>query len=159
MRNEVASDAPPLYAESSAVLSWLLGEGEGPAVRKQLASSALVLASDLTLIECDRVLIRAVSARQMNEAQAADRRRRLAQAAGHWTIFGLEQEIVDRARRPFPREPLRTLDAIHLATAIIARSVVPEVRLLSLDQRARASGRELGFDVVPPEPIPSRGSR
>ena len=47
-----------LYAESSAVLCWLLDEPRAPEVREALASAELVLASSLTLIECDRVLIR-----------------------------------------------------------------------------------------------------
>ena len=50
-----------LYAESSAVLAWLLGERAGHRVRELLRRADLVVASDLVLIECDRVLIRAVT--------------------------------------------------------------------------------------------------
>ena len=46
-----------LYAESSAVLAWLRGETKGKTVRGLLAKAAVVIASDLTLIECDRVLL------------------------------------------------------------------------------------------------------
>ena len=47
-----------IYAESSAVLAWLLGEAPGSRVREVLRRAELVMASDLVLIECDRVLIR-----------------------------------------------------------------------------------------------------
>lgn len=47
-----------LYAESGAVLAWLLGENKGSDVREQLSSAQRVFTSDLTLIECDRVLNR-----------------------------------------------------------------------------------------------------
>ena len=50
-----------LYAESSAVLAWLLGEPSGRVVRERLATAAIIIASDLTLIESDRVLQRAVA--------------------------------------------------------------------------------------------------
>ncbi len=70
-----------LYAESSAVLAWLLGESAGERVREILASAELVLASDLTLIECDRILSLAVTTNQISEAQAADRRAHLNKAA------------------------------------------------------------------------------
>src|SRR6202035_951081 len=45
-----------LYADSSAVLSWIFGEPRGQAVRKVLAAADSVLASDLTLVECDRTI-------------------------------------------------------------------------------------------------------
>lgn len=44
-----------LYAESSAVLAWLLDEAAGTVVRQTLSEAEIVVASDLTLIECDRV--------------------------------------------------------------------------------------------------------
>ena len=138
-----------LYAESSAVLAWLLGESAGERAREILASAELVLASDLTLIECDRVLSRAVTTKQITEAHAADRRAHLNKAALHWNVFALDAEIVERARRPFPIEPIRTLDAIHMATAVVARSTVSGVALLSLDHRLRECGRTLGLDVLP----------
>jgi predicted nucleic acid-binding protein len=138
-----------VYAESSAVLAWLLGEARSGDVRQALGSAGIVLASELTLIESERVLIRATATGLLSEGAAADRRARLRQASEHWTILHLDEEISERARRPFPREPIRTLDAIHLASALLARSVVPETRLLSLDERVRAAGKELGLAVVP----------
>ena len=138
-----------VYAESSAVAAWLLGEPGSDPVREQLAAAEIVLSSDLTLVECERVLIRAHSTGRITEAAAADRRGRLVQAAEHWAVLALGEEIVRRARRPFPLEPIRTLDALHLAAALQARSLVPETRLLSLDDRVRNCGKELGFELLP----------
>lgn len=56
---------------------------------------------------------------------------------------------MERARRPFPGEPLRTLDALHIASALTARSAVPGLALLTLDNRVRGSAAELGFRIVP----------
>jgi predicted nucleic acid-binding protein len=138
-----------VYAESSAVLAWLLGEVAGHPVRQVLRRAELVMASDLTLVECDRVLIRAVTLGEINEAVAADRRAHLNAAAAHWHLWRISSDIVDRARHPFPAEPVRTLDAIHLASALAVRSVVPGVELLSLDDRIRRAGVQLGFRVQP----------
>jgi predicted nucleic acid-binding protein len=111
------------------------------------------LASCLTLIECDRVLTRAVATGVIPEAAASQRRAVLARAAEHWVVFDLDAAIMERARRPFPAEPIRTLDAIHLSTASLVRSLGPELAMLSLDGRVRASAREMGFPVLPdPEP-------
>jgi predicted nucleic acid-binding protein len=138
-----------IYAESSAVLAWLLGEEAGYRVREVLRRAALVTASDVALLECDRVLIRAVTLGEIDEATAADRRVLLNAAAAHWHLWRVSSEIVDRARRPFPVEPVRTLDAIHLASALAVRSAVPGIELLSLDDRIRQSGKQLGFRLQP----------
>lgn len=138
-----------LYAESSAILAWLLDEPAASAVRHHLAATEIILASDLTLIECDRVLARAVALGELSEAEAADRRGILAAAAAHWQVMRIAPEVVERSRRPFPAEPIRTLDAIHLASALLGRATIAGLRLLSLDDRVRRNGLRLGFEIVP----------
>ena len=138
-----------IYAESSAVLAWLLGDAAASRVREVLRRAELVMASDLVLIDCDRVLIRAVTLGEIDEATAADRRAHLNAAAAHWHLYRLSLDIVERARRPFPPEPVRTLDAIHLASALAVRFTVPSVELLSLDDRIRRAGEQLGFRLQP----------
>ncbi len=138
-----------LYAESSAVLAWLLGDAAAARVRAALSAAEVVVASDLTLVECDRVLLRAVTLGELDEAAAADRHAHLHAAAAHWHVLRLSPEVMDRARHPFPSEPIRTLDAIHLACALAARSAAPGVDLLSLDDRIRHAGAQLGFRLHP----------
>jgi len=138
-----------LYAESSGVLAWLLDEAAASAVRQHLAKADIVIASDLTLIECDRVLIRAAALGDLTEADAASRRAHLTTAAAHWNILRISSEIVDRARQPFPGEPIRTLDAIHLASALVARSAATGLEVLSLDDRIRAAAKKLGLPLQP----------
>jgi predicted nucleic acid-binding protein len=138
-----------LYAESSAVLAWLFDEPTAPAVRRLLGDAEVIVASDLTLIECDRVLLRAVALEELTEAEAADRRAHLIAAAAHWQVLRIAGEVVDRARQPFPGDPIRTLDAIHLASLLVARSAIVGLRLLSLDERVRQAAKGLGVAVEP----------
>jgi PIN domain len=140
-----------LYAESSAVLAWLLDEASGTLVRKTLSETEIVLSSDLTLIECDRVLHRAAALGELTEAEVADRRAHLAVAAAHWHVLRIGPEVVDRARQPFPGDPIRTLDAIHLASVLVARSAIAGLELLSLDDRIRGVGKKLGLTLLPEE--------
>ena len=140
-----------LYAESSAVLAWLFDEPAAGLVRSALAGAELVVASDLTIVECDRVLYRAAAVGELSEADAADRRAHLVTAAAHWHVLRLGPEIIDRARQPFPGEPIRTLDALHLASALVARGAVAGLELLSLDERLRRTARLLGVRVLPPQ--------
>ena len=138
-----------LYAESSAVLAWLLDEEAGSGARRLLTAADIIIASDLTLVECDRVLIRAAALGDLTEADAADRRAHLTTAAVHWHVLRIGPEIIDRARQPFPGEPIRTLDALHLASALIARSAVAGLELLSLDARIREAAARLGLRLQP----------
>jgi len=138
-----------LYAESSAILAWLLGEAEGEDVRRQLAGAEEVFTSVLTLVETDRVLIRAQVVEGLKEGDVVDRRRALARASRHWHLLQLHEEILDRARRSFPGEPIRTVDALHLASALAARAVVPELAILSLDSSIRGASTDLGFEAFP----------
>lgn len=138
-----------IYAESSAVLSWLLAEPRADAVRESLSEAEVILASELTLIECDRALIKAVATGRLSEGKATDGHSLLRRISAHWMILSLDPEIVERARRPFPVEPIRAIDALHVAYALFARSLVPETALLSLDRRIREAGKELGLETVP----------
>jgi uncharacterized protein len=138
-----------VYAESSAVLAWLLEQAQGETVAETLMQATLIVASDLTLIECDRVIVRAVVLNELRESEAVTRQARLNAVSARWTLFGLDDEIVERARRPFPGEPVRTLDAIHLASALVARKAVPDIAMLSLDHRVRETAGRLGLPLLP----------
>lgn len=138
-----------LYAESSAVLAWLLDEDAAETVLGLLTAEQLIIASDLTLVECDRALHRAVALRELAEADAADRRAHLATVSSHWTLLRIGPEVVERARQSFPGLPIRTLDAIHLASLLVARSAVPGLTLLSLDTRVRDAAAQLGIELRP----------
>lgn len=118
-------------------------------MRTALAAEPIVVASDLTPIECDRALVRYVALGRLTETSAADVRAILNGASRYWTLLRLDAEIAERTRRPFPLEPVRTLDAIHLAAALEARAMLPDLRILSLDDRVRANARGLGFELVP----------
>jgi hypothetical protein len=72
----------------------------------------------------------------------------LDEAVERWTTLGISTEVDDRARREFPREPVRTLDAVHLATASVFAEALGEIRMLSLDDRVRANAKLLGMSIA-----------
>jgi len=137
------------YAESSAVLAWLLDEAEGGKVEEALSSSDLVVASELTLVECDRALLRAVALGEMTDAEARDLQAGLMTVAAGWNIQSIELRVVERARQSFPDDRIRSLDAIHLGSALVARDSLGDIDVLSLDERIRSNAVALGFRVVP----------
>ena len=138
-----------VYAESSAILAWLFGEPSGQQVADVLESANTIATSDLTLAECQRAIHRAVFTGDLSTTQANTLRADLAKTSAHWMVSRINREILDRASRRFPVEPVRTFDAIHLATAIRASRALPGMRILTLDRRVTANGLALGFDVLP----------
>lgn len=138
-----------VYAESSAVLSWLLDENLGPAARQVLEEAEGIVTSDLTLVEVDRAFHRARRLGALDEAKLERSVELLHLAARHWTLLRLNEAVVSRARANFPDDAIRTLDALHLATVLVARSKVPQLGLLSLDERVRRCGRALGLPILP----------
>lgn len=138
-----------LYAESSAVLAWLLRQAAGPQVESILANAEEVVASDLTLIECSRAFHREVALGRMPEENARKAEAQFHASRSAWRVLRLLAPIVERTRQRFPQEPIRSLDALHVASALYARTASPDIVLLSLDDRVRRVGGSVGFKLLP----------
>ena len=127
-----------LSVESSAIAALLLGQTKGDIVTDILERADNVFSSELMLVECDRVLIRAETSGAISAADAASRRAALNRESAYWMLVRIDSEVLERARRPFPLEPVRSLDAVHLATLRVAGSIFVKTALLSFDERIRA---------------------
>jgi predicted nucleic acid-binding protein len=137
------------YAESSAVLRWLLGADDGPAIRVILGGAERVISSGLTSAEVGRALHQ-LTARGSIDPEARDRTlARYHAAAARWTLYAVTGELLARVAERFPAEPLRTLDAIHVATAAFHAREVEAVTVVSTDARVVANARALGLPVLP----------
>ena len=108
-----------------------------------------VVCSRLTLIECQRAVRRAAAESRMSEADLGDLRAVLAQAAARWAVVELSRDVAERAAARFPVEPVRTLDAVHLASMVVVRESLADLVVLSTDDRVRANSEQLGFTVLP----------
>ena len=138
-----------IYAESSAVLSWMLGEAEARDVVRCLRSAEVVLSSHLTIAECARALVRLEQDGSLSPRAASRRRALLDDAARSWSILVPVARVWERAGAPFPVEPVRTLDALHLTLAEKAARERPDLAVLSRDRRIRENAVALGLAVLP----------
>ncbi len=138
-----------LYADSSGIVAWLLGEERAADVIAALGAANVIVCSHLTVVECDRALLRCLAEGTLDDVGAAERSALLNAAAAEWRRLAITESVLERARLPFAGGPVRTLDAIHLATALEGRAAVPGLAVLSLDDRLRKAARALGFDVLP----------
>jgi predicted nucleic acid-binding protein len=141
-----------LYAESSAVLRWLFNDALADEVFGELVGARKVVCSRLTPIECRRAVRRAVAESRITEAQVGELLSALAQSAARWAMLELTADVAERAGGRFPVEPVRTLDAIHLASMAVLRESIPDLVVLSTDARVRENSAQLGFEVRPAGP-------
>ena len=134
-----------IYLETSALLHWLLGQSGAAEVRRQVDRAETVLTSMLTLTEAERALIRAEGEGLLKEGDAQRLRGLLNKAQLSWMRMAISGDVLGRAARPFPVEPVRTIDAIHLATALEFAAAYPNLRVLSYDGRVRGNAEALGI--------------
>lgn len=133
------------YAETSAVLRWLLRAPRGPEAFDRLRAARRVAASRLTVAEVRRVLTRREAAGTLTAVAAARAQAELAAETARWDVLDLAEPIWLRAEARFPVEPLRMLDALHLASALHYRGAAGELAMLSFNDRLLANWRALGL--------------
>jgi predicted nucleic acid-binding protein len=136
---------PPVYWDTSAVLSALVTDAHSRAATTRFRRPAPKLLSTLALAESLAVLARLEAT---SEISPADRRRASAALlAAPWLRYEeppRRELLADLARRTL----LRGADLWHLATALTAREALPELRLLTFDRALAATAEAEG--LVPP---------
>ncbi|HZZ85454.1 MAG TPA: type II toxin-antitoxin system VapC family toxin [Anaeromyxobacteraceae bacterium] len=134
-----------VYLETSALLRALL-EGDA-ALRSRLAGASLVT-SALTFVEADRAIHRARRDGRLDAAQSRHARRALAALERSCDVLALGEEVLRRAREPLPVEPVRTLDALHLASILLLDAELGGLEVATCDERLRRNVEALGLGVI-----------
>jgi PIN domain-containing protein len=129
-------------------LTWLLGESRADEVISLVNNAKTVVTSVLTLLEAERGLIRVEGQKILTAAECQKLRGLIARTKNAWVLMELSQEVRNLAGRRFPVEPLRTLDAIHLATALVFLKAYSDLQMLSYDRRILDNLRPLGLTPV-----------
>jgi len=144
-----------LWIESSALLRILL-EGDRRLAGAFRAFPRFATAS-LTLIEVPRAIARARREERLSAARHRSLVQRFRSFAASCTVAELTQAVRDRAAAEFPVEPIRSLDAIHLAAALVSSEPLGALVIASCDHRIRDNAHALGFELIPADP-PAAGS-
>jgi predicted nucleic acid-binding protein len=129
----------PVYLDSSALLKLVLSERETSALEDALARWPDRLSSVLLPIECRRIVLRAGSP----PAVAA----KLGQELARVTTIRLDEAVQKLAATIGPPR-LRSLDAIHLASALSIGDY-PEA-FITYDDRLADAARAAGLNVLTP---------
>jgi predicted nucleic acid-binding protein len=135
------------YLESSALVAALLEQdAEAFAALTELGRR---VTSALTFAEATRAVLRARMTRRIEDSEERAALRALHRLERHCTNIAVTEAVLTRSSRPFPIEPIRTLDAIHLATIELMGETPQLVTVVTRDQRVARNARALGYAVVP----------
>jgi len=132
------------YIDTSALLRIVLRE---PGALDDLRTYDALVSSELIAIESARTIERLRLQRSLTTTEAATRLR----AVNDWLeaidLVLLRTPVLSRASEPMPI-PLGTLDALHLATALIWRDRIgPLSTIATHDTALGLAAQTFGFDV------------
>jgi len=146
LSSATAGDVPVRrYIESSALVAALL-ESDA-AARASIRAEGQRVASALTVAEASRAVLRARTLGRITAQQQRAALLTLQRFARRCHIVSVTDTILARASRPFPVEPIRTLDAIHLATAEALGDAPALLAIVTRDLRVRENATALGYFV------------
>lgn len=131
------------YIETSALLAALLEQDT--AAQRGLRAAGRRVTSALTLTEASRAVVRARVAGRLTSLQERRAVRGLRTFAARCDVVAVTDAVLTRAGRPFPVEPVRTLDAIHLATMELLGEPPQLVAILTRDVRVRDNAHAMGY--------------
>ena len=133
------------YVDASVLLRVALRQRDAlPEWRRiqQGVSSALILTESLRTL--DRLRLRA----RLSDENVASRRATILQLIASLELVEVDAVVLDRAAQPMPTE-LGTLDAIHLATALLWKEMSPvELTMATHDAALGLAARAHGLPVV-----------
>ena len=133
------------YIESTALVAALLEHDAF--VLKSLRAKTRSITSALTFAEAGRAIARArVSGRLTPDAERAAVRA-LRRFERRCYVVAVTDDVLARVRRPFPMEPVRTLDAVHIATAESLGEPPQLMSIVTRDTRVRENAKALGYSV------------
>jgi uncharacterized protein len=124
-----------IYLDTSVVLAQLLAEDRSPP--ETIAEATLVSSRLLEYEVWTRIHARGLGRSHGEEVRAL---------IGRVALIELAPPVLARALEPFP-VPMRTLDALHLASIEFLRSRRQSVELATYDERLRAGARALGISL------------
>ena len=106
------------------------------------------LTSVLTEVECLRTLDRLRIARSIDDHQVSEWRQAVYRLLGEAELVEITRSVLARAAQPMPTT-LGTLDAIHLATAMLWRERgFADLMMATHDQALATAARASGFVVI-----------
>ena len=133
-----------LYVDTSVLLRIVLGERGR---LREWSRSARWISSELIRLESLRTIDRARVQLHLADRAVSARRAAILEHLRAFELVKLQPAVLERAPEPFPTS-LGTLDAIHLASALLARERYPDLVVATHDEELAVAAEAEGFSVL-----------
>lgn len=133
-----------VYVDASVLLRIVAGERGALRDWRKITRP---LSSELIRVECLRTIDRARIRLGLNDVEIAERRAALLEQLDAFDLVELDRGVLERAAEPFPTE-VGSLDGVHLATAVLARTRIPDLPLATHGRQLAIAARSMGFRVL-----------
>jgi predicted nucleic acid-binding protein len=135
------------YFDTSALVKRYVEEPGSLEIRRLLRSRR-VISSALLRVEVLSALRRRRDEATLSARSFARLLRRVEADDASWQLVPVSDEIVEVARSRVLQQSLRTLDAIHLASAEALHREGLRIPFVTADARQADTGRAIGLDIV-----------
>lgn len=132
-----------VYVDSSVLLRVVLGEPGRLRIWSKIGNP---VSSELIRLECLRTIDRARVRLGLRDADVSRHRAQVLETIEAFSLIALGSSVLERAAEPFPTT-LGSLDAIHLASAVLAKHEFEELALATHDGELATAARAVGFRV------------
>ncbi len=140
--------ATSVYFDTSVLVKQYLWE-EGSARALSLLRRHRLLSSALAPVELLSTVSRRRGTGDLGQHDYRAIVGRIGQDRTHWQLIEVAGLVLDRAEDLVQRMSLRTLDAVHMASALVAQTASRRrVPFVTADERQRAVAEQIGLDVV-----------
>ena len=136
------------YFDTSVLVKNYVREAGSSRVRALLTSYEF-LSSAITTIELQSALQRRRRQREITQANYNSIVSRLAHDRLYWQLVEVVPQVLSKAEELVKAENVRTLDAIHLASAMIIQDSFPTpLPFISADERQLAAAQNCKLSVI-----------
>ena len=133
------------YLDTSALLRLVLREPGGLA---EVRSAETLVSSELIAVESLRTIDRLRASGELTAEEAAGRRTTVMEWLEAVDLVLVQRAVLTRASEPFPT-PVGTLDALHLATALVCRDRMHQDLVMAThDHELALAARSFGMEVI-----------
>jgi hypothetical protein len=132
------------FFDSSAFAKRYILEKDSPLVVSKCKEASEIVISAVCVVEVVSALSRLLREKMIDRLSHAEIKRSMMEEVSRVSVVAVNEDVINRATQVVEAHAVRSLDAIHLSSALLTR---PDL-FISGDKRQCEAARKLGLKVL-----------